>query len=245
MTCRCGPASTWCYPPPSSGMVCCIRCGCGSSDMIRVSKCHTELARAAHPSRAGALRPRPFCAVRSTLHFARPWLEVRSTLRWREVDSNPRSLSRASRFILRKVNWGGSTGQPKNFAGYRWFESISLQRGVTCEPEFSQDPGHPSASRRLHRSARQCNPLQLRCDWQPRLHHLSCPARCRPWSRRAKYRPPSRGTAPRPRANQPGRHLRTEASVTLIDLSSDAAGALAAASDRRSASAACIGCGRS
>ena len=58
-----------------------------------------------------------------------------------------RSLSRASRFILRKVNCGGSTGQPQNFAGYRWFESISLQRGVTCEPEFSEDRSSRPISR--------------------------------------------------------------------------------------------------
>jgi hypothetical protein len=25
---------------------------------------------------------------------------------------------------------------PKKFAGYRWFESISLQRGVRCEPDL-------------------------------------------------------------------------------------------------------------
>src|SRR5580704_16412034 len=37
MTCRCGPASTWCHPPPSSGMVCGNRCGCGCSGIIRVS----------------------------------------------------------------------------------------------------------------------------------------------------------------------------------------------------------------
>jgi hypothetical protein len=49
------------------------------------------------------------------------------TRRWREMDSNHRFLSRGSWFMLRKVNWG-STGQPKNFAGDRWFESISLQR---------------------------------------------------------------------------------------------------------------------
>ena len=29
----------------------------------------------------------------------------------------------------------GSTGGQKNLAGYRWFESISLQRRVVCEPE--------------------------------------------------------------------------------------------------------------
>ena len=38
--------------------------------------------------------------------------------------------------ILRKVNCAGIDGQPKNLAGYRWFESISLQRGVHCETGF-------------------------------------------------------------------------------------------------------------
>ena len=42
-------------------------------------------------------------------------------------------------FTLRKVNWGDRRGSPENFAGYRWFESISLQRGVTCELDFLDD----------------------------------------------------------------------------------------------------------
>src|SRR6516165_3835318 len=52
-----------------------------------------------------------------------------------EMDSNHRSLSRGSRFILRKVNCGGIDGAAKKFCGYRWFESISLQRRVCCEPD--------------------------------------------------------------------------------------------------------------
>ena len=48
------------------------------------------------------------------------------TLCWREMDSNHRSLSRRSRFLLRKANWG----EPKKFMGYRQFESISLQQRV-------------------------------------------------------------------------------------------------------------------
>src|SRR5437016_2335439 len=55
ITCRCGPALTWCHPSPSSGMVCCIGRGCGCSDFIRVSSSpglvpvqpyHSELAPA-------------------------------------------------------------------------------------------------------------------------------------------------------------------------------------------------------
>ena len=43
ITCRCGPASTRCHPTPSSGIVCCIRCGCGCSDIskapLRIRRC--------------------------------------------------------------------------------------------------------------------------------------------------------------------------------------------------------------
>ena len=42
------------------------------------------------------------------------------------MDSNHRSLSRGSRFRLRKVNCAGIDGPPKKLAGYRWFEAISL-----------------------------------------------------------------------------------------------------------------------
>ena len=55
-------------------------------------------------------------------------LEVCPTLCWREMDSNHRSLSRGSRFILRRWIGGIDGGSQKNSAGYRWFESISLQR---------------------------------------------------------------------------------------------------------------------
>ena len=72
---------------------------------------------------------------RSWRHQARIHGSLR-TQRWREMDSNHRSLSRGSRFILRKVNCGGIDGAAKKFCGYRWFESVSLQRGVDCEPDF-------------------------------------------------------------------------------------------------------------
>jgi len=64
-------------------------------------------------------------------------LEVRWTLRWREMDSNHRFLARKSRFLLWKANCGDRTGVAKKgcfFMRYRWFESISLQRRVRCEP---------------------------------------------------------------------------------------------------------------
>ena len=41
----------------------------------------------------------------------------------------------------------GSTGDRKNLAGYRWFESISLQRRVHTNPIFPTDLNSPSASR--------------------------------------------------------------------------------------------------
>ena len=52
------------------------------------------------------------------------------------MDSNHRFLSRGNRFILQKVNCGGIDGAAKKFCGYRWFESISLQRRVRREPDF-------------------------------------------------------------------------------------------------------------
>ena len=39
------------------------------------------------------------------------------TRRWREQDSNHRSLSRGSRFILRKLNCAEIDGRPKKFGG--------------------------------------------------------------------------------------------------------------------------------
>src|SRR5580700_7245537 len=52
--------------------------------------------------------------------------------------SRPSVSSRGKRTILKEPE----TRRPKNrghLARNRKFESISLQRGVTCEPEFSQD----------------------------------------------------------------------------------------------------------
>ena len=45
---------------------------------------------------------------------------------------------------------GGIDGAAKKFAGYRWFESISLQRRVYCEPDFRRRiPSHKSRGIRL------------------------------------------------------------------------------------------------
>jgi len=48
---------------------------------------------------------------------------------------------------------GDRRGPPKNFAGYRWFESISLQRGVHCETDFCRQSllsgGPPAAGSSL------------------------------------------------------------------------------------------------
>jgi hypothetical protein len=46
--------------------------------------------------------------------------------------------------------YGDRRGQPKNSAGYRWFESISLQQRVTCELDFGRDA--------RCRSGRACGP---------------------------------------------------------------------------------------
>ena len=70
---------------------------------------------------------------------------------WRDMDPNHRSLSRGSRFILRKVNWGIDGAAKKILRGYQWFESISLQQRVRCEPDvrFPSRLGdrHPLARR--------------------------------------------------------------------------------------------------
>jgi hypothetical protein len=52
------------------------------------------------------------------------------------MDSNHRSPARKSRFLLRKANCGTERGSQKGLflMRYRWFESISLQRRVRCEP---------------------------------------------------------------------------------------------------------------
>ena len=44
-------------------------------------------------------------------------LAAQWTRHWREMDLNHRSLSRGSRFILRKVNCAGIDGRPKKFGG--------------------------------------------------------------------------------------------------------------------------------
>ena len=45
----------------------------------------------------------------------------------------------------RRIAWG-SDGAPKKFAGYRWFESISLQQTVCLSPAVAfegREPGFP------------------------------------------------------------------------------------------------------
>jgi hypothetical protein len=56
------------------------------------------------------------------------------TLRWREMDSNHRSMSRASRFILREVNCAGIDGAAeKTWRGTDGSNPIPLQQRVGCE----------------------------------------------------------------------------------------------------------------
>jgi hypothetical protein len=68
------------------------------------------------------------------------------------MDSNHQSLARGSRLYCGIAR--GSTGQPKNLAGYRWFESISLQQRVGCELDDTitawriVERGGPRAGRR-------------------------------------------------------------------------------------------------
>ena len=61
--------------------------------------------------------------------------------------------------------FAGSTGQPKKFAGYRWFESISLQRGVACEPDSSPELRNSSWSGRPPWRGREADAGRAhRCD---------------------------------------------------------------------------------
>src|SRR6267154_2270949 len=59
------------------------------------------------------------------------------SLRWREVDSNLRSLSGN---VADPNRWRGKRHRASETAfplrRDRWFESGSLQRGVRCEPDF-------------------------------------------------------------------------------------------------------------
>jgi hypothetical protein len=104
-------------------------------------------------------------------------------LRWREMDSNHRSLARNSRFLCGRRIAGTGQGQPKGLflMRYRWFESISLQRRVLCEP-------HPSPGSRLAipRRARQ-QVLAVVQPRAPKRGHPGClsrvgPVSARPWS---------------------------------------------------------------
>jgi hypothetical protein len=69
------------------------------------------------------------------------------TRRWREMDSNHRSLARASRFILRKVNCAGIDGAAKKIwrgtDGSNPFPSSDLQGasgiGAEAYPERPDD----------------------------------------------------------------------------------------------------------
>jgi hypothetical protein len=106
------------------------------------------------------------------------------------MDSNYRSLSRGSRFILRKVNCGGSTGQPKNFAGTDGSNpSPSSRESVSLPHPLSkvENPGFPRGCARLAwRPGRQ---RRARCliSRQPAAISLSDQnpvPQCRWWGRR-------------------------------------------------------------
>jgi hypothetical protein len=51
-------------------------------------------------------------------------------------------LTGAKPFGIGSRDGGGIDGAGKKFAGYRWFESISLQRRVRCEPDFLSRVDH-------------------------------------------------------------------------------------------------------
>ena len=69
-------------------------------------------------------------ALATKVGFQRDW-----TRRWREMDSNHRSRHERAGFCCGRQIAGPSAGSQKGcfFMRYRWFESISLQRRVSCE----------------------------------------------------------------------------------------------------------------
>jgi hypothetical protein len=50
---------------------------------------------------------------------------------------------------IAEMNWGDRRGQPKNSAGYRWFESISLQQTVCLSPANVFEGREPRLSARV------------------------------------------------------------------------------------------------
>jgi hypothetical protein len=65
------------------------------------------------------------------------------TRRWREMDSNHRYRIRNTLFWLPPFGPAIRLPQQNRLfrAGDRWFESISLQRGVQCEPDRQAERG--------------------------------------------------------------------------------------------------------
>jgi len=64
------------------------------------------------------------------------------------MDSNPPSRHERAGFCCGRRIAGPSAGSQKGFffLRYRWFESISLQRGVLCEPGDPKPPSRPGAT---------------------------------------------------------------------------------------------------
>ena len=114
-------------------------------------------------------------AVPSPLDF-QSGPRVRRTLRWRETDSNLRFLARKSRFLLRKANYGDRTGAAKKgcfLYGTDGSKSISLQRGVRCEPRCfgisKRTPSSAVGNPKLHRQLGQGLLLRKRRHRHSRL----------------------------------------------------------------------------
>jgi hypothetical protein len=73
-----------------------------------------------------------------------------------------REGNRLARAVLQFAR--GSTGGRKNLAGYRWFESISLQRGVSCEPDFLDDRRLNETSRAVRSGRRTESEIPLKAS---------------------------------------------------------------------------------
>ena len=84
---------------------------------------------------------RPLC-TRPPMPEHSEGLRVRMTPRWREMDSNHRSPGERADFCCGRRIAGPNGGSQKGafLMRYRWFESISLQRRVRCEPVSRGNP---------------------------------------------------------------------------------------------------------
>src|SRR5205807_1521812 len=96
---------------------------------------------------------------------------------WREMDSNHRSLSRRSRFLLRKANCGGSNGGSPKKLFLLWGtdgSNPSPSRGESANPRSlpKSAPGYKVARGFVIQNKYTDAPVRVpRCDREPRQRH--------------------------------------------------------------------------